>query len=399
MPLQRLKVFGKSEQVVTEGYQLFDASKLPSKSQGGATVTNNGDGSFTVSGSGNLTEVFDLNFSYSSEDAKKIFKIGAINKSENATNPIVSYHVKYNGKTENLGNNITEEMYNANDFTIKCIFYGSKNAKIVGGIVKPMLYQEGDGTWEPFTGGKPSPSPDNPSPIVSVGDKGNIGISIDGNPQQKLRIETPNGLPGIKVDSGENYTDSNGQQWICDEIDLERGKYVKRIGKFIYDGSIDENWVPDTGFSDCIRFYIQENKMMRLTNYKDRILCNRLKSEKSHNDSRELCITGYATAPYSYPGENWIYVNGMNQFKKVSELKTWLQNNPLEVYILLKTPIEHDLTPEEIADYKALHTEHPTTIFTNDENAEMELTYTVDTKTYVDKKIAEISTAIMQKGN
>lgn len=75
------------------------------------------------------------------------------------------------------------------------------------------------------------PTPENPVPIVSIGDKGNIGISIDGNSQQKLRIETPNGLPGIKVDSGGNYTDSDGQQWICDEIDLERGKYVQRVKK------------------------------------------------------------------------------------------------------------------------------------------------------------------------
>ena len=46
----------------TNGGNLFDASKLPTKSQGGATVTNNGDGSFTVSGSGNLTSVFSYSY-------------------------------------------------------------------------------------------------------------------------------------------------------------------------------------------------------------------------------------------------------------------------------------------------------------------------------------------------
>ena len=48
-------------------------------------------------------------------------------------------------------------------------------------------------------------------------------------PVQTLTIPTPNGLPGIKVDKDGNYTDETGQQWVCDEIDLERGKYVQRI--------------------------------------------------------------------------------------------------------------------------------------------------------------------------
>lgn len=42
-------------------------------------------------------------------------------------------------------------------------------------------------------------------------------------------VLTPNGLPGIPVTSGGNYTDENGQQWICDEIDLVRGIYVKNV--------------------------------------------------------------------------------------------------------------------------------------------------------------------------
>ena len=46
---------------------------------------------------------------------------------------------------------------------------------------------------------------------------------------QSLTLATPNGLPGVPVSKDGNYTDSNGQQWICDEIDLERGKYVQRV--------------------------------------------------------------------------------------------------------------------------------------------------------------------------
>lgn len=44
---------------------------------------------------------------------------------------------------------------------------------------------------------------------------------------------------------------------------------------------------------------------------------------------------------------------------------------------------------------KKLHTNHPETLISNDENAGMELTYTVDTKSYVDGKIAALSKAIL----
>lgn len=47
--------------------------------------------------------------------------------------------------------------------------------------------------------------------------------------EQLLTLPTTNGLPGIPVASGGNYTDQNGQQWVCDEVDLERGVKVKRV--------------------------------------------------------------------------------------------------------------------------------------------------------------------------
>ncbi len=53
--------------------------------------------------------------------------------------------------------------------------------------------------------------------------------------EQLLTLPTPNGLPGIPVTSGGNYTDTQGQQWICDEVDLERGVKVQRVDKTAFD--------------------------------------------------------------------------------------------------------------------------------------------------------------------
>lgn len=181
-----LKIEGKSEQASTNGYQLFDASKLPTKTQGGATVTNNGDGSFTISGSGDLTEVFLLNYVYSQEETQKLLKKGTLKI--NGLSDIKPYFsaglVPLDGATfisdkklnyETTSIEITEEDLKNTRFRI--VFYGTSGNAIKGGTIKPMLYQDGDGIWEPFTGGIPSPNPNYPQeinnaldePLVSVG--------------------------------------------------------------------------------------------------------------------------------------------------------------------------------------------------------------------------------------
>ncbi len=84
-----------------------------------------------------------------------------------------------------------------------------------------------------------TPSPDNPVPIVSAGDGGTILVTVgDGaDGQQTIALQTPNGLRGIPVASGGNYTDQSGQQWVCDEVDLKRGVRVQRVDKTCFDNT------------------------------------------------------------------------------------------------------------------------------------------------------------------
>ena len=85
--------------------------------------------------------------------------------------------------------------------------------------------------YEPYTGGEPSPSPAYPQEFDCPGDSGGITVNATGdNEIQSITIATPNGLPGVPVASGGNYTDANGQQWICDEIDFDKGVRVQRVG-------------------------------------------------------------------------------------------------------------------------------------------------------------------------
>lgn len=77
------------------------------------------------------------------------------------------------------------------------------------------------------------------APIVSAGDGGTITVTIgDGaDERQTIALQTPNGLHGIPVTSGGNYTDPSRQQWVCDEVDLERGVRVQRVDKTCFDNT------------------------------------------------------------------------------------------------------------------------------------------------------------------
>lgn len=173
------EIDGAYSQETTNGFQLFDASKLPTKSQGGATVTNNGDGSFTISGSGNLTDFFSIVYQYSHEETLKLLKVGDINLvNGNSTTPFTLVQlVKADGGSTWFVLNkdiakatITQEMLNDERCVLQIYIFGEKKSAIQAGTIKPMLYQDGDGTWEPFTGGIASPNPKYPKEPKFVGD-------------------------------------------------------------------------------------------------------------------------------------------------------------------------------------------------------------------------------------
>ena len=62
-----------------------------------------------------------------------------------------------------------------------------------------------------------------------------------------ITTSTPNDLPGIPVTSGGNYTDANGQQWICDEVDFERGVYVQRVGVITTQNLVGKSFALNNG--------------------------------------------------------------------------------------------------------------------------------------------------------
>lgn len=241
--------------------------------------------------------------------------------------------------------------------------------------------------YEPYTGGKPSPSPEYPQEIVSAGESGTINVSISdsGSQSQSLTLATPNGLPGVSVSKDGNYTDADGQQWVCDEIDLERGKYVQRV----VIENISGGWELKPS-SDISGRFLQSRLTNTFQTAAKTAVCN-IASFTSWglpvNDKYAFALNTKVIY-FSPPKGAEITAEELNA--KLNSLSF-----PVVVVGELATPIERDLTPEEIAAYKALRTYGPTTVITNDAGAGMEVTYVADTKAYIDKKFKELNQAIV----
>ncbi|WP_455945511.1 hypothetical protein [Eubacterium ramulus] len=197
-------------------------------------------------------------------------------------------------------------------------------------------------------------------------EKGTEATSYEPYKQSNATIPLPNGLPGIPVITGGNYTDENGQHYICDEIDFARGKYVQRVWKGVFDGSEDEEWYSGGNYFS-------------------------IKALPTSMSSREGYCNQYTTKNGKIRignGNNSIIIFDADYFENnLSNWKAHLAQHPLVVMTYLDTPIETDLTEAQIQAYKSLTTFKPTSIISNDANAQMDVEYAADTKAWVTNKI------------
>lgn len=338
-----LTLHGKSTQVSTTGAQLFDVSNADVVQM---YIANSGIGNFIE----NYSVVIPIKPSTSytiSEKNKKIFRVAITEEY-----PIESATTLFKEVVDAYKNITTPNNLPNGNFLMIQLYGNFNHAPDFSGL----MLNEGSTTkpYEPYTGGKPSPSPEYPQEIKSAGQSGEIGVTVTGTnllpfevgqkgdefeafadgvqvdvdrktdiyavgrnngnvesgydefalmtagkyyiysgtqdvylyvvvwrkgknvvlgysvgtnaaqieimdgdkfriflrtaaafkgkvkamitrtpmnatsyepykPVQKLIVPTPNGLPGIPVSSGGNYTDEKGQQWVADEVDFKKG--------------------------------------------------------------------------------------------------------------------------------------------------------------------------------
>lgn len=230
-----------------------------------------------------------------------------------------------------------------------------------------------------------TPSPESPVPIVSAGDGGSIALTVsDGAEQsQSLTVSTPTGLPGIPVDSGGNYTDAEGQQLICDEVN--DSKHVQRIEQIEFDGSPDESWVMYFNESAQRNFFAIVLEKMALRIKEDNVLiCS------SYPYSNYGYADPNANNTVCFQSNNLNFTCTTSSFTSLEEWREYLGKNKVSLIYAVSAPIETPLSEEEIAAYRALHTyDGATVVSTAEDVAGLAVRYVADAQKYIDRKISE----------
>lgn len=189
-------------------------------------------------------------------------------------------------------------------------------------------------------------------------------------PAQTLIIPTPNGLPGIPVSSDGNYTDADGQQWVCDEVDFKKGVYVQRIGKKTIT-SKDAFFKSGLSTND-VNYFALNNIPVHIgtAGKKDVIMSN--------------CFVAGIYQHFGTLGEiflgsaqgNIVYFSVEAQkYPDTETFKQWAVENGLMFLYQLADIVETHLTAEELSAYKTLRTYSPTTTVANDAEAGMSVGY------------------------
>ena len=264
--------------------------------------------------------------------------------------------------------NLVSGQYNAK---IIGIDYNGVETSIVVSVEKPLVFNSGKySSWKVafYSTTELSTNPVFESIMVNIGTSALPWEPYNG---QTLTVLTPNGLPGIPATSGGNYTDANGQQWVCDEKDFARGVYVQRIA--LVSKPIREYRLQAT---------TSQNGLFQVLDFEAKSLSPIMSNMFIDGDTRTVNYTiSTNRGGNAFPHFNY------SEYTTVDELKSAKGDNTLTIVYVLATPIETPLSEEELVAYAALHTYRDNTTVSNDAGAYMDLEYVMDAKKYIDSLI------------
>lgn len=193
--------------------------------------------------------------------------------------------------------------------------------------------------------------------------------------EYKTTFLTPGGISGVQVINEGNYTDSNGQQWLCDEIVVYAngtGEKIKRFETIVLDGS--EDWkAASTNSTGKYR-------------YSSTIINNKIKKSVDNNAYPNGCCTNYMLIPtgtigtygckqgmsVATTGDIYVYDNAYNT-NDVTLWKNHLSEHPIVLCYELSEPITTSFTLNET---EKLFGTHILQDITNDSECGMSIIYT-----------------------
>ena len=186
------------------------------------------------------------------------------------------------------------------------------------------------------------------------------------------------GLYGIPVKQGGNYTDENGQQWVCDEIDLKNKKYIQRVM------CEDVSFSFQSELSRYTATLIHQADAKCADGNGIPVICDKLRFDP-------LCGSGT-------PVVNGVRVSTTSPRYVIAYHNGDVLDTARVLYPLAE-PIEIELTAIDSKNSEILFDEwssfKPDTNFVNDSDAYMNVGYAADTKKYIDNKFAALQALIL----
>lgn len=173
-------------------------------------------------------------------------------------------------------------------------------------------------------------------------------------------------------------------------IDLERGVIVRKVYKKVFTGNeYFHTYTPGVG---GIQFGCEDKNIMQIES--ENVLCTHLPPKFTWNVREDgIALTNSSGVVVRFRMES-LGISTVEDLK--AKLKEWYNaGNPMVLYAPIKTQIEEPLSDANLQALRELHSYKPTTVLTNDVGADMTLEYVADTKLYIDKRISEIATAIL----
>ena len=263
------------------------------------------------------------------------------------------------------------------------------------------------------------PTPENPIPIVSVGESKSIELSVTGKNICPVSTGTTNFLVNLYLEKGRTYTFSGTQDrpsglrltiFNLNTIHSEQLEsfpiqqvawagfytFTPNFSGWLFVNSYTKTYWTDimivNGKSSKTEYEPYKSQSLSIPtpsglpgipvqsggnytdNKKQQWVCDEIDFARGKRVQRIAKIDNYNGEPV---GEAWMSSTGQ------------LTTGAMVLY-RLDSPIEHDLSPELIATYQKLHTYSPTTnLFTNDD-AGLEVQYLADTKLYIDSKLQSL---------
>lgn len=378
-PLLGLRVMGKTEQVKTEGINLLNHT-ANSQTVNGVTFTVNADKSITANGTATAEFSYFIKELQPVEQGETYFLSGCPKGASLATFYVYG-GLRYNGTFVRGGvdvgeGKILEAALDTNQ--LECYIKIRLGVTLSNATFYPMLVKgSAKLPYEPYTGGKPSPSPEYPQELVDYSHNGGVSISLLGDNKSKS-VE----LPLIKGLAG----DGN----VADEIDLITGVVTKRMKRVVVEelrsvGAIDIAADGRYLYTGTANFegIDSDSGLCTIASY-----------------SEDAYGAGAAGIPsFSASGGQvsfFIAADSVEDFRsKVIGCELLLQSSDVEQFIDESVDVESfkNLTLFK-PDTEFIPTGEPID-FRTEPAPMLKIEYIADTKTYIDNKFAELQTTIL----